>query len=83
MRTILPTDRGVDQLQISVVHQDRGLQGMAGAFSTHLTRRNLMQRVFDQWQEISQCALIAAAPVEQESGYVIVITHRPGLRLQA
>jgi len=39
--------------------------------------------MFDQWQEFSQCTLIAGAPVEQESGYLVVITHRPGHRLQA
>jgi hypothetical protein len=38
--------------------------------------------MLDQWQKFSQSALITGAPVKQESGYVVVVVHRPGICLQ-
>ena len=47
-----PSAIAIDQAQIGLVHQRRGLKRLARCFAGHHPRRQLTQLVVDQWQQL-------------------------------
>jgi hypothetical protein len=72
MRPILPLDvLVIDQPQISLVDQRRSLQRVPPTFVAHVMVRHPAQFLVNQRHQAVESALVAIAPIEQQSGDVL------------
>jgi hypothetical protein len=63
---VLPLNTAdVDQPEVHLVDQRRGLQHVALPFARHVTLRDPAQLPVDERHELLDCGGIAAAPVDQ------------------
>ena len=67
----------VDQSQIDLIDESRGLEGVAGTLTSHHAFREPVQLVMHEWYELLERRLIAAGPGQQQLGDVA-----PGRRVQ-
>jgi hypothetical protein len=64
---ILPVDvLDIQQAQVRLVHQCRGLKGVAGPFPTQTPPGHTLQLLMHQRREPGQRRLVALSPGEQE-----------------
>jgi len=69
MRAVVPRDvLRIDQPEIRLVDEDRGLQTVAGAFSSHTTPGDLMELAMDERNQSLEGILVALPPFEKEPG---------------
>jgi hypothetical protein len=67
VRAILPVDLlDIQQAQVRLVHQGRGLKGVAGPFSTQTPPGHPLQFLMHQRREPGERRRIALPPGEQE-----------------
>jgi hypothetical protein len=59
----------VDESQISLVDQRRGLQGMVGALAAHVIASQPAQLLIHKGNQPIERGLITVAPIHQQSGY--------------
>ena len=72
MRAIPPGDGvGVDQAQVDLVVQGRGLQSVAWTLAAQITRRDSPQLAVDRLHQLLGRLLLAPLPGQQESGDVV------------
>ena len=71
MSTALPVDAvDVDQPQVRLVDERRGLQGVADAFPSQITSGDSLQLGVDERQQLVERGLVAATPGVEQSGCV-------------
>ena len=69
MGAVLPAHAaGVHQLQVSLVYQRGGLQGLAGTFSGHVVARQPVEMIVDKRSEGVERVCVASAPGQQQLG---------------
>jgi hypothetical protein len=56
----------VNEPQIHLVHQGRGLERMAGSLTPKMPRRHPTELRVDQRQQLIECALVTSAPVTEQ-----------------
>jgi hypothetical protein len=63
---ILPLDlTDIDQPEIRLINQSRGLQRMTGTLSRHVSPCGPVQFPIDQWKQLLQSSVISIAPRQQ------------------
>jgi hypothetical protein len=80
VRAILPADAaGVDQPDVSLVHQGGGLKGVASLLPTHAAFGQTVEFVVHQRRQLAQRGLIAIAPGHQQRRHVLrgLAAHSP------
>jgi hypothetical protein len=77
MRPALPVHVGdVDQAQVRLVNERRGLEGMVRALVAHVAMRDALQFGVDERDQLLERGSIAASPGRQEPGHVGRRTQR-------
>lgn len=72
MGPILPLDLlGVDQPQVRLIHEGRGLQTVPAALARHAAPRNPPQLVVYQGDQLVEGGLVAFSPCEEKSGDLV------------
>jgi hypothetical protein len=76
VRAILPLDiLSVDQSQIGLIHQGRGLKAVAGPLSLHAPPGDAVQLLLHQRNEPLQRGLVAPSPCQEKPGYAARSGH--------
>ena len=67
VRPILPIDLPlVDEPEVHLVDQGRGLQGVVGPLAPKLARRHATELRVDQRQQLIERSLVAATPIAEQ-----------------
>jgi hypothetical protein len=77
MCAVLPVDTSlIDQLQVGLVDQCGGLEGVVGSFPPQLARCDAAQLVVNERQQSIEGVPIAPGPIEEHRGDVAGRRHQ-------
>ena len=80
MRTVLPADLlRVDQPQVCLVHQRRGLKAVTGALSSHEVPGDFVEFTVHERHQTPESVFVALAPGDQQRGDLLAVWQNAGI----